>query len=215
MILEELIGSWVALVSRSFAQAPPISRESLQEEYTLISVPNIEQQETINGLIHCEYEQEVLADLPYYEDDTFIEIQADRTQSFCQSFVRSCKTNIGLISAVVFILATLSVGLVFVDLNTDNVCAQWIHKNLKLSSHAKTVRQVGMSVRLLPLFSWFPVSIAMLWGLKEFKRNYFLGLFLCAFVPGSVTCAYRIIMSHKFNNLVYNIYSFKDDIQVI
>ena len=206
MILEEIIGSWVALVSSLFAQAPPISRENLQREYTLLSVANLEQQETINGLIHCEYEEEVRTDLPYYEDGTIIQIQADSTQSFCVSLIRSCKTNIGLISAVVFILAALTVGLVFVDLNANDVCIQGIDKNLKVSSHAKTVWKVGISVRLLPLFSWFPVSIAMLWGFKEFKRNYFVRLFFCAFVPGFITCTYRFIMFDKFNSLVYNIY---------
>ena len=206
MILEELIGSFVALVSSLLAQAPPISRQNVQREYTLISVPNSEQEEVSNGLIHSEYEHNVPTQLPYYDDGTFVQTQAEETQNFCQSFVRSFKTNIGLISVVVFILAVFTVGLVFVDLNTNDVCKQWTHKNLKLSSHVKTVQKVGMSVRLLPWFSWFPVSIAMLWGFKEFKRNYFKGLFVLAFLTGSVTCAYTIIMFHKFNNLVYNIY---------
>ena len=207
MILEELVGSWVALVSSFFAQAPPIFRENLQTEHTsLISVPNPKQEEVIDGLIHREYEQKVPTEEPYYEDGTFVQIQTDETRNFFKSFVRSFKTNIGLIAAVVIILAELTVGLVFVDLNTNDVCTKWIYKNLNVSSHVKTVRKVGMSVRLLPLFSWFPVSIAMLWGFREFKRNYFVGLFLCSFVTGSITCVYKIIMFHKFTNLVYNIY---------
>ena len=206
MILEELIGSWVALASSVFTQAPPISQENLQEEYTLISVPNIEQQEAINGLIHCEYKQEGLADLPYYEDGTFIRIQAEETRSFSKSFVRSLKTNIGLITAVVFILGVLIVGLVYVDLNTNDVCKEWMQKNSDIPTHVQTVQNVAMSVKLLPLFSWFPLSIAMVWGFVEFKRNYLLCLFVCAFVPASITCAYRIIMFHKFTNVIYSIY---------
>ena len=206
MILEELIGSWVALASNVFTQAPPISQENLQEEYTFISVPNIEQQEAINGLIHCEYKQEGLADLPYYEDGTFIWIQAEETRSFSKSFVRSLKTNIGLITAVVFILGVLIVGLVYVDLNTNDVCKEWMQKNSDIPTHVQTVQNVAMSVKLLPLFSWFPLSIAMVWGFVEFKRNYLLCLFVCAFVPGSITCAYRIIMFHKFTNVIYSIY---------
>ena len=206
MILEELIGSCVALVSTLLAQAPPISRENLQREYTLISVPNSEQEEVKNGLIHSEYEHKVPTELPYYDDGTFVQTQAGETQNFCKSFARSFKTNIGLIGVVLFVLSALTVGLVFVDLNTNDVCKEWIHRNLNVSSHVMTVRKVGMSVKLLPVFSWFPVSIAMLWGFKEFKRNYVVCLFLCAFVPGSITCTYRIVMLHKFSNLVYNIY---------
>ena len=177
MILEELIGSLVALVSSLLAQAPPISRENLQREYTLISVPNSEHEEVSNGLIHSEYEHEVPTELPYYDDGTFVLTQADETPSFCESFVRSFKTNTGLVTVVVFILTVLTVGLVFVDLNTNDVCQEWINRNLTISSHVKTVRKVGMSVKLLPWFSWFPVSIATLWGFREFKRNYFVGLY--------------------------------------
>ena len=194
MFLEELIGYWVALVSSLFTQAPPIFRENLQREYM------------INGFIHSEYEQSAPTEVPYYDDGTFAQMQNDETRNLCKSFVRSFKINIGLIAAVVIILAALTVGLVFVDLNTNNVCAEWIHRNLNVSSHVKTVRKVGVLVGLLPLFSWFPVSIAMLWGFKEFKRNYFVCLFFCAFVPGSITCAYEIIMFHQLTNLVYNIY---------
>ena len=162
MILEELIGSWVALVSSLLAQTPPISQENLQREYILISQPNPEQEEAINGLIHSEYEQNVPTEVPYYEDGTFVQMQADETRNFFRSLVRSFKANLGLIAAVVFILAALTVGLVFVDLNTNDVCTEWIHKNLNVSSHVVTAGKVGMSVKLLPLFSWFPVSIAML-----------------------------------------------------
>ena len=207
MILEELIGSSVALVSSLFCQAPPLSRESLQTEYTLISLPNSEQQEAINGLIHSEYEQKAPNKVLCYEDGTFVGMQADRARNFRQSFFRSCKTNVGLITAVVFILAVLTVGLVYLDLSTNDVCTESIHKNLNVSSHITTVRKVAISFKILPLFSWFPVSIAMLWGFREFKRNYLLLLFFCAFVPGFITCAYRIIMFHKFINIItYNIY---------
>ena len=206
MILEELIGSWVALVSSLFTHAPPISRENLQREYRLISVTNPEQEEAINGLIHSEYEQNVPIEFPYYEDGTFVQMKADETRNFCQSFARSFKTNIGLIAVVVFILAVLTVGLVFVDLNTNDICKEWMNKNLNVSTRVKTVQKVVMSVGILPSYSWFPLAICMLWGFKEFKRNYFLSLFLCAFVPASIICAYQIIMVHKFANLIYNIY---------
>ena len=107
MILEELIGSWVALFPKLFAQAPSILQENSQREYTLISAPNPEHEEAINGMIHTEYEQSAPTEVPYYEDGAFGQLQNDETRNLCKSFVRSFKTNIGLIVAVVFILARL------------------------------------------------------------------------------------------------------------
>ena len=205
MFLEELVGSCVALVSSLITQTPPISRENLQREYSLIYVPNPEQDEVYDGLIHCEYEQEVPSEVPYYEDGTIVSIQTDERRNFCESFIRSCKTNIGLITAVVFILGSLTVGLVYLDLNTD-VCMNWMHKNLSVPSHVHTVQRVGTSVKLLPLFSWFPASVAMLLGFRKFKQNYLVNLFFCALVSGSITCVYRIVMFDKLINVVYDIY---------
>ncbi|CAB4025937.1 Hypothetical predicted protein [Paramuricea clavata] len=202
MILEELFGSCVALVSRLIIQTPPISRENLQREYTLISVPNREQDEVYDGLIHREYEQEV----PFYEDGTFVRMQADPTRNFCESLIRSLKANVGLITAVVFVLGSLTVGVVYVDLNSNDACIEWMHKNVSIPAHVRTLRIVGMSVKLLPLFSCFPACIALLWGFREFKKNYLTRLFFCAFVPGSITCVYRIIMFDKFTNVDYNLY---------
>ena len=206
MFLEELVGSCVALVSSLITQTPPISRENLQREYSLISVPNPEQDEVYDGLIHREYEQEVPSEVPYYEDGTFVSMQTDARRNFCESFTRSCKTNIGLITAVVFILGLLTVGLVYLDLqlNTNDVCIERINKNLSVPSHVHTVQIVRASVILLPLFSWFPASVAMLLGFRKFKQNYFVSLFFCALVPGSITCVYRIVIFTRLIHVRYN-----------
>ena len=206
MFLEELFGSCVALFSSLIIQTPPISRENLQREYTLISVPNPEQDEVYDGLIHREYEQEAPTEVPYYEDGTFVSMQAVTRRNFSESFIRSLKANLGLITAVVVILGSLTVGVVYVEFYSNDICIEWMHKNLSVPAHVQTLRIVGMSVGLLPLFSWFPACIALLWGFREFKKNYLACLFFCAFVPGSITCVYRIIMLDKFIKVAYNPY---------
>jgi hypothetical protein len=206
MFLEELCGSCVGLFSSLIIQTPPISRENLQSEYTLISVSNPEEGEVYDGLIHREYEQEAPIEVPYYEDGTFVSMQAVTERNFFESFIRSLKANVGLITAVVVILGSLTVGVVYVDLNSNDACIEWMHKNLSVPAHVQILRIVGMSVKLLPLFSWFPACIALLWGFREFKKNYLARLFFCAFVPGSITCAYRIIMLDKFTKVTYNPY---------
>ncbi|CAB4004918.1 Hypothetical predicted protein [Paramuricea clavata] len=112
MILEEPFGSCVAIVSRLIIQTPPISRENLQREYTLIFVPNPEQDEVYDGLIHREYKQEAPTEVPYYEDGTFASMQAATRRNSFESFIRSLKANVGLIISVVVILGWLTVGVV-------------------------------------------------------------------------------------------------------
>ncbi|XP_028410323.1 uncharacterized protein LOC114532935 [Dendronephthya gigantea] len=107
---------------------------------------------------------------------------------------------------VVLLLSSLTVGLVFVDLNTYDTCIEWMKLNVTVPSHVQTLQIVGMSLRLIPLYGLFPTCIAMLWGFRQFKQHYLFRLLLCAFVTGSLTCAYEIIMFDKFFHVDYNLY---------
>jgi hypothetical protein len=158
MILEELFGSFVSLSSSLLTQVPPISRERLQMGFTFIYEAYAEQDEVRNDLIHREYDEEPAVELPYYEEDISVLVQ-DHTKSrrtFCQSFLRSFQANLGLVITVVFILGLLTTGIVYVDLNTTNACIAWMYNNFSVPSNVRILRMAGMSVTLLPLFSWFP-----------------------------------------------------------
>jgi hypothetical protein len=128
MILEELVGRFVALFSSLIAQKPPMSREILERDYTLIFEENPEREEAYDGLIHREYEQVAPTELPYYEEYLPVLVQVDQQprRNFCESFIRSCKANVGLLMAALFILGILTVGLVYFDLNTSNSCMKWM-----------------------------------------------------------------------------------------
>ena len=193
MILEELVGSVLSLCSSFITQTPPIHRE--QRQFTLIFGETHEQDEVYDGLIHREYEQQPEQELPYYEDDMSVLVQPDGQSSrdFAQSFLRSFQANVGLIMAVVFILGLLTLGVVYLDLNTTDACIEWMHNNYSIPRVVKILQIVGMSFELLPLFTWFPACIVMLWGFKEFKKNYLSCLLVCQLVIGSITCVYRII----------------------
>ena len=202
MIFEEIVGGFVSVLSSLFVQTPPISRENEQRQYTLINDANPEQEIVYDGLIHREYETETSEELPYYDSGSMVSFHTEAKRGYCESVIRSWKANMGFLISVVFILGSLSVGLAFVDLNTSNVCVEW--KNV--SQHVQTLRMIGMSMKLVPLFSWFPVRIAMLWGYEEFRENYLGCLLVSSFVPGTLSCAYRIIMFKKFTDLIYNVY---------
>ena len=167
MILEEIIGSFVALFSSLVAQTPPISSETHQRDCSLLFEENSEEEVICDGLIHQEYDQERPAELPYYEEnvsysDLFPAHDGRTGKNFCESFLRSCKANLGLVTAVIFTLGLLTVGLVYVDFSTTNACIEWMHNNFTIPSNIRIVRIVGMSVTLLPQFGWFPICIIML-----------------------------------------------------
>ena len=209
MILEEIVGSFVSLLSSLFAQTPPpISREIHQREYTLIYDVNPEEEEVPDGLTHQEYEPETPQESPYYEHGSLTSIHTlvGVRHNLLESLVRSLKTNVGFLVVVVFLLGSLIVVIVFLDLNTNDACVDWALTNSSIPQHVRVLKMIGMSVSLVPLFSWFPVCIAMLWGYEEFRRNYLACLFVSSFVPGVLCCAYRIIMIKKFTDLIYNAY---------
>ena len=210
MILEELIGSFVALFSSLIAQTPPISSETQQRDYGLLLEPNPEREDVYDGLIHREYDQERPAEFPYYEQnvsysDLFPAHDGRTRKNFCESFLRSCKANLGLVTAVMFILGLLTVGLVYVDLNTMNACIQWMHNNFTVPSNIRIVRVVGMSVELILVFAWFPIWIIMLWGFSEFKQNYLLCLLACQSIMLSTCMVYKILAfdNSKIANIEY------------
>ena len=197
MILEELFGSFVSLFSSSIIQTPTISRENLQRECTLIFDENPD--EVYDGLIHREYDEQVTpTELPYYEDDVSVLVQTNDQpgRKFFESFRRSCKANIGLIIVAVFILGLLTIGVVLVYLKTTDACKEWAtYKNLP---NMVVLQIVAYCVGLLPLFSWFPVCIAMLLGFKEFQKNYLLRLFVLQLIMGTISCLYSIYIADKF-----------------
>lgn len=212
MILEELVGSFVSLFSSLIVHTPPISSETLQRDYSLIFQANPEEDEVYDGLIHREYEQETPAELPYYEEDISVLVQQAAGQTrrnFCESFFRSCKTNVGLLMAAVFMLGLLTVGLVYVDLNTTNACREWMHNNFSVPSNVRTVRILGMSVTLLPLYALFPTCVIMLWGFRELKMNHLLSLFLFQSVIISINIAYKVVVFDKITtaNVEYRLVS--------
>jgi hypothetical protein len=204
MILEELCGSFVALISSLVIETPPMSKESLQGEYTLIFEENPDREEVYDGLIHREYEPETPSELPYYEENLSVLAQANEQprRNFCQTFVRSCKTNLALVVAVVLILGLLTTGIVYVDLNTTNACTAWRYNNFTLPSNIRNIHIAGNLLTLFPPFAWFPTCVMMLWCVKECKKNYALRLFICQLVIVSVTCVYKLFLFDKITTNV-------------
>ena len=197
MILEEIIGSFVSLFSGLITQTLPISSETQQRDYCLLFETNPEEEDVYDGLIHREYDQERPAELPYYEEnvsysDLFPAHDGRTRKNFCESFLQSCKTNLGLVTTVLFILGLLTVGLVYVDLNTTNACIEWMHNNFTIPSNIRIVHIEGVAVTLIPLYAWFPICIILLWGFRQFKQH-ILCLVACQLIMLSSCMVYKIL----------------------
>ena len=198
MILEELFGSFLSVCSSLITQTPPISRQ--QRRLKLTFEETDDQDDAHEGLIHRAFEQSTQPELPCYDDGISASVQTDLVQPsrhFSQSLFRSLRANVGFITAVVSVLSVLTIFAVFADLNTSDVCVHWEHHNHSIPKNIKILRLAGWCITLLPLFSWFPACVAMLWGFQEFKRNYFSCLLVCQLVIGSISCVYRVIMFNE------------------
>ena len=212
MILEELVGSFVSLFSSLIVQTPAISRENLQTECGILE--NYEHDEIYDGLIHREFDVQRTSEESTYNEaediSQLVQVHEQPRRNFCESFIRSFKANIGLITVVVFILALLTIACALVSLTTTDYCIEWIlHKNLTLPKNVGVVEIVTVIVILFPFFSWFPVCVALSFGFKEFRKNYLLGLFVLQLVVGSVSTVYDVYFSDQLlaiRDIDYNKY---------
>ena len=201
MILEELVGALASLFgSLLITHAPNISRENLRRYYWPIFEQCPEDKEQEQGLIHCEYEPDESVDLPYYEEvNTSVRTNAEfrTSRSVCESLRRSFQVNFVLLLAVV-LLGLMTIALVYVDLNTTNSCIEWRHYNYSVPSTVNVLQIIGTTITAVPLYLWFPISAAMLWGFKEFKENYLSCLFASCFTA-ALTMVYRVVWFDQYS----------------
>ena len=201
MILEELVGALVSLASPLILPAPRLSRQCREIYDWLIFEDSRGDEEGFEGLIHREYEEEEIQEIPYYEtiDIPVLNTGTRARPSICESFRRSVHVNIGLLLAVV-LLGLVTIGLVYLDLNTTNSCIEWRHFNHSTPSSVKVLRIIGTSITAVPLFVWFPITAAMLWGLKEFRKNY-LSCLCVAVVTTTMAMVYRAVLFDQYTTV--------------
>ena len=209
MILEEIVSVFAHLCSSVVTHSPPIAQDNRGGEYSFINEQN--EDEIPEDVIHREYEQVDTTTEEHVDGSTdattigriLVQSTQHSGRTICTSFVRSLQANAGLLLGV-FVLGLFTISLVYVDLNTSDSCVVWKHSKHSVPPMLKKIQTAESCVATIPLYTWFPVSIALLWGIKEFKRNYLPCLYI-ALVAASITLTLKVITDHDEyeTNLIY------------
>ena len=203
MILEELVGVIVHLGSTLVTHAPAIRQDSRESNCSLTNEENVE--DIPPGVLHRDYEEvgessgESSGEPLHVPVERIVVVQSTRQEgrSICTSLLRSLQVNASLLFAVL-LFGFFTTALVYTDLNTSNVCAVWIEyfNHTARSTNLRILRTIGMTLGTLPIYAWFPTSVAMLWGIKEFKANY-MRCFRVVLVAAALSMAYKGILGEE------------------
>ena len=166
-MLEEIIACFLSLFSAFTLDAPRLSREmnnntSPSEQCTRY---------TWEDKIHREYVSFEEDNLPSETQYVQLGYELRNQPSYTQSLLRSLKANF-TITLAVLPLVLIGMALIYFDLRTTDLCSEWRNKNYTLSFHVKRIRLLGEGVERVLFYSWFPLTLAVLFGWNEFKRHY-------------------------------------------
>ena len=81
----------------------------------------------------------------------------------------------------------------YFDLNTSNLCMEWVYHNKTLPFSVKRLRVIGESVETILINLWFPLGIVVLFGWKEFKPR-FLSTFYIGLIFGEASVLYYHVL---------------------
>ncbi|XP_046858777.1 uncharacterized protein LOC124452238 [Xenia sp. Carnegie-2017] len=212
-MLEEIIGFSLSIFSLFVTETPRVSLPAQHEQENAGTDGNIHfrlmENDSRSRYINKEYDQSDLNDESeiFMADGSQLETCCSNMQhsrNFTSSLWKSLSTSINLTFAT--ILPTLfALTLVYIDTNTTYSCLAWRnHKNKTLSLSVKRVHVFGDCVQSFVLYFWFPLSMMMLFGWKEFKEKFTSALYVCV-IFGELVVIYHLI-SFQFN--VYDAHSY-------
>ena len=105
----------------------------------------------------------------------------------------SCKTSLWIsltITVAVIPVSLVMISVLYIDVNTSNICYQQLMENKSLPQEVKKYVITGHDIEGMALNFWFQSMLILLFGWKEFKSHYFSTLLL-GFVLGSTVVIYK------------------------
>ena len=210
MILEELIGL-LASFFKVLISRPPlhISHQIPRRGSGSTFDESVEEDVPWVDMIHREYEeteQELQTQTYHYTSVVCVTVCSESRQfkpTLWQSLQRSLRANLGIGMAVIP-LGLFTVGLVYYELNIGELCFEWKHHNNSISSSAMRWQLIGADIDAIPINVWFPVTLSLLFGWKEFKSNFISTLWV-GFAVGAVVVIYKTLLG-VFNVFGTNVY---------
>ena len=119
-------------------------------------------------------------------------------RNYWESIRRSLWTTLRITCAI-FVPTAFALAFLYIDLNTTDLCLEWQYHNNALPFSVKRLRLIGHSVEVMIINFWFPLTMVVLFGWKEFKLR-FLSTFYVAFIFGETTVIYYLFL------LVFGVY---------
>jgi hypothetical protein len=200
-MLDEIIGLFLSLFSLFFNETP---RVTFQEQ------PNESSEKEEGGLerwpsyINEEYDNfdvchEELGSLLRNGSSTeFSSSWRNSRRNYWESIRRSLRTTLSVTFAI-FPLTALVLTFLYFDLKTSDLCLEWQKHNHTLPRLASQLRVIGDCILCIVNSLWFPLTIAVLFGWKEFRQKFFHTLYI-ALIFGETTAIYYLLL------LVFGVY---------
>ncbi|CAB4021475.1 Hypothetical predicted protein [Paramuricea clavata] len=89
-------------------------------------------------------------------------------RSYWESIRRSLWTTLS-ITVAMFVPTAFTMAFLYADLNTTDLCLEWQSHNNTLPFSVKRLRVIGDSVEAVIANLWFPLTMVVVFGWKEFK----------------------------------------------
>ncbi|CAB4034294.1 Hypothetical predicted protein, partial [Paramuricea clavata] len=196
-MLEEITGMFLSLFSL-FVNATP--RVSLREHQ-----PEVNDDDRWQPYINEEYENfhtnEQLSSVLVNRrrtDYTRLDGTSSGRRSYWESIRRSLWTTL-TITCAMFVPTAFIMAFLYIDLNTTDLCLEWQYHNNTLPFSVKRFRVIGDNVGVMITNLWFPLTMVVLFGWKEFKLR-FLSTFYVGFIFGETIVIYYLLL------LVFGVY---------
>jgi hypothetical protein len=98
-----------------------------------------------------------------------------------------------------FVPTAFTMAFLYIDLNTTDLCLEWQYQNNTLPLSVKRLRVIVDSIEAVIANLWFPLTMVVLFGWKEFKLR-FMSTFYVGFIFGETTIIYYLFL------LVFGVY---------
>ena len=113
-------------------------------------------------------------------------------KGFWKSFRKAVSTSISMAMSL-FPPTVFAVLFLYGDVNTANFCREWQYPNNTVPLFLIRIRVIGVSVALLIMYLWFPLTAVILFGWKDFKRRFFRVLYI-AFIFAEANVIYYLFL---------------------